>query len=95
VRERLGRSSLLEAAPKTGRTHQIRVHLRAIGHPILGDRPYGGAGDDATVLGLERPFLHSWRIAFVHPLTGRSIDVEEALPDDLERALGRARDLQP
>ena len=95
VRERLGRSSLLEAAPKTGRTHQIRVHLRAIGHPILGDRAYGGGGDDATALGLERPFLHSWRIAFVHPLTGGSIEVEEALPDDLERALGRARDLQP
>jgi 23S rRNA pseudouridine1911/1915/1917 synthase len=95
VRERLGRSSLLEAAPKTGRTHQIRVHLRAIGHPILGDSAYGGGGDDATALGLERPFLHSWRIAFVHPLTGGLIEVEEVLSADLERALGRARDLQP
>ena len=95
VRERLARSTLLEAAPRTGRTHQIRVHLRAIGHPILGDRAYGGGGDDATVLGLERPFLHSWHIAFVHPLTGGAVEIEEPLPDDLERALGRARDLQP
>ena len=55
------------AAPRTGQTHQIRVHLRAIGHPILGDRAYGGGGDDAAALGLHRPFLHSWRIAFDHP----------------------------
>jgi 23S rRNA pseudouridine1911/1915/1917 synthase len=94
VRERLGRSTLLEATPRTGRTHQIRVHLQAIGHPILGDRAYGGGGDDATALGLERPFLHSWRIAFVHPVTGASVDVEEPLPADLERGLERARDLQ-
>jgi 23S rRNA pseudouridine1911/1915/1917 synthase len=95
VRERLERTTLLEAAPRTGRTHQIRVHLRAIGHPILGDRAYGGGGDDATALGLERPFLHSWRIAFAHPVTGRRVEFEEALPADLELALGRARDLQP
>jgi 23S rRNA-/tRNA-specific pseudouridylate synthase len=95
VQERLERSTLLEAAPRTGRTHQIRVHLRAIGHPILGDRAYGGGGDDATALGLERPFLHSRRIAFVHPLTGGTVEVEEPLPADLERALVRARDLQP
>jgi 23S rRNA pseudouridine1911/1915/1917 synthase len=95
IRERLTRSTLLEATPRTGRTHQIRVHLRAIGHPILGDRAYGGGGDDATALGLARPFLHSWRIAFDHPVTGERIEVEEALPDDLGGALDRARDLQP
>ena len=95
VRERLTRATLLEATPRTGRTHQIRVHLRAIGHPILGDRAYGGGGDDATALGLTRPFLHSWRIAFDHPVTGERIEVEEALPDDLDGALQRARDLQP
>ena len=95
VRERLARATLLEAAPRTGRTHQIRVHLRAIGHPILGDRAYGGGGDDATALGLDRPFLHSWRIAFDHPLTGERVEVEEPLPDDLRDALQRARDLQP
>lgn len=95
TRERFARATLLEAAPRTGRTHQIRVHLRAIGHPILGDRAYGGGGDDATALGLARPFLHSWRIVFDHPITGERVEVDEALPDDLTRALERARDLQP
>ncbi len=91
VRERVGAAALLEAAPRTGRTHQIRVHLRAIGHPILGDRAYGGGGADATALGLTRPFLHSWRIGFDHPFTGERIEIEEPLPDDLEVALDRAR----
>jgi 23S rRNA pseudouridine1911/1915/1917 synthase len=95
VRERLARATLLEAAPRTGRTHQIRVHLRAIGHPILGDRAYGGGGDDAGALGLVRPFLHSWRLAFDHPVTGERIEVEEPVPGDLEAALARCRDLQP
>jgi 23S rRNA pseudouridine1911/1915/1917 synthase len=90
VRERFARSTLLEAAPRTGRTHQIRVHLSAIGHPILGDRTYGGGGAEAARLGLGRPFLHSWRIAFVHPITGERIDVEAELPPDLTEALGRA-----
>jgi 23S rRNA pseudouridine1911/1915/1917 synthase len=95
VRERFARATLVDAAPRTGRTHQIRVHLRAIGHPILGDRAYGGAGDDAAALGLTRPFLHSWRIAFDHPITGERVEVEASLPEDLSRALERARDLQP
>jgi len=91
VRERLSRATLLEAIPRTGRTHQIRVHLAAVGHPILGDRAYGGAGADAAALGLGRPFLHSWRIAFEHPVTRVRIELEEPLPDDLERALMVAR----
>jgi 23S rRNA pseudouridine1911/1915/1917 synthase len=91
VRERLERATLLEAAPKTGRTHQIRVHLSAVGHPILGDARYGGGGDDARALGLGRPFLHAWRIAFDHPWTGERIDLEEPLPQDLEEALRRVR----
>lgn len=95
VRERLGAATLAEATPRTGRTHQIRVHLSAVGHPILGDRAYGGGGDDAKALGLERPFLHSWRIAFDHPLTGDRVEAEEPLPEDLERALRHARDVQP
>jgi 23S rRNA pseudouridine1911/1915/1917 synthase len=94
VRERLPGATLLEAAPRTGRTHQIRVHLGAIGHPILGDRTYGGTGEDARALGLGRPFLHAWRIAFTHPVTGERIEREEALPPDLVEALSRAhRDL--
>ena len=91
IHERLPRATLLEATPRTGRTHQIRVHLSAVGHPILGDGRYGGGGDDAIRLGLRRPFLHSWRLSFVHPATGRRIEVEEALPEELEAALGRLR----
>jgi 23S rRNA pseudouridine1911/1915/1917 synthase len=91
VRERFDRATLVEARPRTGRTHQIRVHLSAAGHPVLGDRAYGGGGDDAARLGLTRPFLHSWRISFDHPVTGHRIDVEEPLPRDLEEALRRAR----
>jgi 23S rRNA pseudouridine1911/1915/1917 synthase len=87
VRERLPRATLLEAIPRTGRTHQIRVHLAAVGHPILGDRAYGGGGADAVALGLHRPFLHSWRIAFEHPGDGRPIELEEPLPADLAEAL--------
>jgi 23S rRNA pseudouridine1911/1915/1917 synthase len=91
VLERLGRATLLEAAPRTGRTHQIRVHLSSIGHPILGDRTYGGGGDDAKDLGLARPFLHAARLTFVHPVTGEEIDLREPLPPDLGHALDRAR----
>jgi 23S rRNA pseudouridine1911/1915/1917 synthase len=91
VRERLGARTLVEARPRTGRTHQIRVHLSAVGHPVLGDRAYGGGGDDAARLGLTRPFLHSWRIAFTHPITGERIEAEDPLPEDLARALDRAR----
>ena len=90
VRERFDRSTLLEARPRTGRTHQIRVHLASLGHPILGDRAYGGGGDDATRLRLSRPFLHAWRLAFDHPFSGDRVEVEEPLPDDLAAAIHRA-----
>ncbi|HEX5948265.1 MAG TPA: RluA family pseudouridine synthase [Actinomycetota bacterium] len=90
VRGRFRGATLLVARPRTGRTHQIRVHLRSIGHPVLGDRAYGGGGDDARRLGLSRPFLHAWRLAFAHPITGERIEVEEPLPDDLREALTRA-----
>jgi 23S rRNA pseudouridine1911/1915/1917 synthase len=89
VRDRFARASLLEAAPRTGRTHQIRVHLAAVGHPILGDGRYGGGGTDAAALGLRRPFLHSSRIAFVHPVTRERIERESTLPEDLRTALER------
>jgi 23S rRNA pseudouridine1911/1915/1917 synthase len=91
VRERFVRATLLEAAPRTGRTHQIRVHLSAVGHPVLGDRAYGGGGDDAERLGLERPFLHSWRLSFEHPWTGERVEVEDPLPEDLTEVLRRVR----
>lgn len=91
VLERLGRATLVEARPRTGRTHQIRVHLAAAGHPILGDRAYGGGGEDAALLGLSRPFLHSLRISFAHPRTDEAVDLEDRLPADLVAALERAR----
>jgi 23S rRNA pseudouridine1911/1915/1917 synthase len=89
VRDRFDRATLLEAAPTTGRTHQIRVHLSAVGHPVLGDRTYGGGRDDAKRLELSRPFLHSWRLSFEHPITGERIEVEDPLPPDLLLALRR------
>jgi 23S rRNA pseudouridine1911/1915/1917 synthase len=91
VRERFEGATLLEARPHTGRTHQIRVHLAAVGHPILGDRAYGGGGDDARELGLDRPFLHAWRLALAHPLRPEAIELEEPLPSDLVSALDLAR----
>jgi 23S rRNA pseudouridine1911/1915/1917 synthase len=76
-------SSLLRLRLETGRTHQIRVHLQAIGHPVCGDPEYGTAGQ----FGLERQFLHATRLAFDHPLTGERIEVVSPLPEDLARAL--------
>ena len=79
-------TTLLRVWLETGRTHQIRAHLQAIGHPVVGDPEYGTAG----LLGLERQFLHAARLAFVHPVTGEPVDVSSPLPDELRRALDRA-----
>ena len=84
--------SLLKVAIATGRTHQIRVHLSAIGHPIVGDSTYGGVHRRApanlrAVLRLERPFLHSARLAFTHPSDGRRVEFESPLPPDLQTVL--------
>ena len=81
-------ASLLRLRLETGRTHQIRVHLQAIGHAVYGDPEYGTAG----LLGLERQFLHSSRLAFTHPFTGEPIDVHSPLPEDLARALAQLED---
>jgi 23S rRNA pseudouridine1911/1915/1917 synthase len=82
----LPQATLLRVRLQTGRTHQIRVHLRAIGHPVCGDREYGHAG----LYGLERQFLHAARLAFDHPVTGAPLDIVSPLPQDLERALAAA-----
>jgi 23S rRNA pseudouridine1911/1915/1917 synthase len=82
--------SLLDVSLETGRTHQIRVHLSYVGHPILGDRTYGGGTERAAELGLVRPFLHAWRLAFPSPDDGRTIEVSDEVPDDLVRALALA-----
>jgi len=83
----LPRTTLLRVRLETGRTHQIRAHLRAIGHPVAGDPEYGSAGR----LGLERQFLHAARLRFAQPFTGDLVDVSSPLPDDLAAALERAR----
>lgn len=77
---------LLECHLYTGRTHQIRVHMRHIGHPVVGDALYG-RGDERANLGLTRQFLHSWSIRFVHPMTGELVELRDTLPDDLRHAL--------
>ena len=82
--ENLAGATLLRVRLETGRTHQIRAHLLAIGHPVLGDPEYGRG---RTLPGLERQFLHAGRLAFEHPVTGAAIDLESPLPDDLNRAL--------
>jgi 23S rRNA pseudouridine1911/1915/1917 synthase len=86
VREELPGHALLEVEPVTGRTHQIRVHLAAIGHPILGDRVYGRPSPL-----IDRQFLHAWKLAFGMPLGGRQVEFESPLPPDLRAALEALR----
>jgi 23S rRNA pseudouridine1911/1915/1917 synthase len=91
--------SFAQIAIATGRTHQIRVHLSAIGHPIVGDALYGGVrrhvpADLRPVLRLERPFLHAARIAFTHPGDGRRLEFVTPLPADLQAVLDDIRERQ-
>jgi 23S rRNA pseudouridine1911/1915/1917 synthase len=90
--ERLKALTLVQVAIHTGRTHQIRVHLSAIGHPIVGDPLYGGVhrrvpGDLRAITHLERPFLHAARLVFKHPQDGRRMEFTSELPEDLQRVL--------
>lgn len=71
----------------TGRTHQIRVHLRSIGHPVIGDMTYGADAATGRFKNLGRPFLHAWRLRFSHPVTGVEVAEVAELPDDLVDAL--------
>jgi len=87
VLELLSAESYLEAKLETGRTHQIRAHFAAIGHPLAGDATYGGE----RKYGLERQFLHAHRLAFDHPASGERLSFSSELPADLESALQAAR----
>ena len=90
VLERLPRTALLRVRLETGRTHQIRAHLAAIGHPVCGDPQYGGRACGRR-LGLERQFLHAGKVMFRHPVTGELQICESKPPADLRRALDVAR----
>jgi 23S rRNA pseudouridine1911/1915/1917 synthase len=86
VIQTLPADTLVHARLETGRTHQIRVHFAAIGHPVAGDPEYGSAGRH----GLERQFLHASRLEFTHPVTGERLEFTSDLPADLKAALKRA-----
>src|SRR5206468_6022792 len=88
VREEIagGQYSLLEVEPVTGRTHQIRVHLAAVGHPVVGDATYGRPS-----AAVGRQFLHAHKLAFAMPLGGRTVEFESPLPADLREALSQLR----
>jgi 23S rRNA pseudouridine1911/1915/1917 synthase len=90
VLERLPRTSLLAVRLETGRTHQIRAHLAAIGHPVCGDPAYGGS-ECGRRLGLQRQFLHARKLMFRHPITRESVVCESKPPVDLRHALDVAR----
>jgi 23S rRNA pseudouridine1911/1915/1917 synthase len=96
---RFGPLPWLDVHPETGRTHQIRVHLASLGHPIVGDRLYGGRRNPETLKGEIRAVvadydglaLHAWRLEFTHPRTGHRLRVEAPLPADLAAFLARLK----
>ena len=94
--ERLRGLTLAKIAIATGRTHQIRVHLNSIGHPIVGDAIYGGvrrhlAADHSSLAALDRPFLHAWHLSFSHPRDGQKVDFTVPLPEDLQAVVTELR----
>lgn len=95
VLERLRASTLVEAAIHTGRTHQIRVHFQHLGHPLVGDQTYGNRQNLrlTELLGYEPPrqMLHAWRLAFIHPRTGKILTLEAPLPEDFRDAVAALR----
>jgi 23S rRNA pseudouridine955/2504/2580 synthase len=85
-------ASLLSVRIETGRTHQIRRHLQAAGHPVAGDRRYGDFPFNRQAKqrwGLSRMFLHAWKLSLPHPLTGARLSLEAPLPEELRAALSR------
>ncbi len=92
VLERFARHTLLLLQLETGRTHQIRVHLKAIGHPVVGDEVYG-SGHMQQDRKLQRQFLHAYQLRFIHPSTGKVIELEAPLPLDLQTILDNSENL--
>ncbi|BBO71723.1 pseudouridine synthase [Desulfosarcina alkanivorans] len=102
VRETFSGASLLDLDIRTGRTHQIRVHCKFMGHPLIGDPIYGRRGERKrladtsigmrrAVIDIHRQMLHAWRISFDHPTTGRRMKLEAALPEDMAQLIDRFR----
>ena len=89
IRQRFGGTSLLEVKIETGRTHQIRVHCAAMGHPVLGDAVYGNPARDRQVVGKEvaRQMLHAWRLSLTHPVSGEPMMFQAPLPTDMQALL--------
>lgn len=83
VLDQSDRACLVQCTLHTGRTHQIRVHMAHLGHPLLADAVYGGA----PLAGMQRQALHAWHLAFEHPITGEPIDLSTGLPEDMARAV--------
>lgn len=90
VQERFARHTLLLVQLETGRTHQIRVHLKAIGHPVVGDPMYG-SGNVIRGTHLHRQFLHACQLQFTHPFSGQELQLEAPLPEDLQHILENPR----
>ncbi|HVF52780.1 MAG TPA: RluA family pseudouridine synthase [Actinomycetota bacterium] len=82
--------SLLQVTLETGRTHQIRVHLAHLGHPVIGDRTYGGMSERALGLGATRPCLHAWRLTWPDPSSGALVSVEDPIPSDVSSVIRAA-----
>ena len=97
VAERLVGCTLLEVTIKTGRTHQIRVHLASQGHPIAGDDKYGDFEWNKALQkqGLKRMFLHAWRLQFSHPVTGKRVELKSNLPAELQLYVNHAKPKSP
>ncbi len=93
----VGDYSLLEVTIKTGRTHQIRVHLSSLGHPIAGDDKYGDFEQNKALqkLGLKRMFLHAWRLQFKHPQTGQMVSLQAPLPPELQQFIDHVQPPSP
>ena len=92
VRERLGGFSYMKLSPRTGRTHQIRVHMSHVGHPVLGDKLYCGRKTrEIEGVAVERPMLHAWKLSFTHPRSGRRVNMEAPLPADFQEVLNYLR----
>jgi 23S rRNA pseudouridine1911/1915/1917 synthase len=93
VVERFADATLVRVRPETGRTHQIRVHLAAMGHPVLGDKVYGRRRTTRAPAPQDcaRQALHAEELRFTHPVSGEAVVVRAALPNDLETVLARLR----